>query len=52
MRETSLKLGKKIYKDRSKILFVLFKSTNIDKMLKVFSMEGYLPISYMIHLSY
>jgi hypothetical protein len=55
LREASCILGIKIYKDRSKKLIGLSKSTYIDKILKRFSMQdskrGFLPLSHGIWLS-
>ena len=53
--EASYILGMKIYRDRSRKLLGLSRSTYIDTVLKRFSMEnskkGYLPIGHGISLS-
>ena len=53
--EATYILGTRIYRDRSKILIVLSKSTYIDKVLHHFRMQeakrGFVPMSHGIAIS-
>ena len=53
--EVAYILGIKVYRDKCKRIIGLSQSTNIDKMLNRFSMQGskrgFLPMSHIISLS-
>jgi hypothetical protein len=55
MGEAAYVLGIKIYRDRSRLLLALSKSTYLDKVLKKFMMEnskkGNLPVMKSVSLS-